>query len=409
MKSTSEKFLPTASSTEKIFFVAEDLPSVGYKLFWLVPYMFMGMDSIDDPKPRRKDTRILGSGDFVFKNQFVRVEIDFHTGDIASIWDEVNQREVLTASGANHLEAFQDEGQYWDAWNIDPKYAQKQLPPSQLKSIEWIEQGEIRQQIRVVRELAGCEFTQDYILDDRSPILRIDTRVDWQTEHVLIKANFPLNLTADRSTAETACGAIDRTTTPATAAEKAKWELPMHRWVDLTDNSGEYGVSIVNDCKYGFDAGTDYLRLTLLRSPKWPDPTADRGHHEFTYAIYPHSGTWQAAQTVRKGLELNVPLQVVRVGEREIEGTGRSLTTDRSFIDLQAENLVLMALKPSQTIDRSWVIRCYECDGNEANIELTGDLGLEIDRVVNILEEPQPDEPFDIIKPWQIRSFRVSS
>jgi alpha-mannosidase len=235
--------------------------------------------------------------------------------------------------------------------------------------------------------------------------LRIDTSVDWQTEHVLIKANFPLNLTADRSTAETACGAIDRTTTPATAAAKAKWELPMHRWVDLTDNSGEYGVSILNDCKYGFDAGTDYLRLTLLRSPKWPDPTADRGYHEFTYAIYPHSGTWQAAQTVRKGLELNSPLQVFQIDRTAADN--QYLRAANSFINLQSQNLILMALKPSSTIANSWVIRCYECDGNEANIELTGDLGLEIDRVVNILEEPQP-ERLDAIKPWQIRSFGMS-
>ncbi|WP_310485604.1 alpha-mannosidase [Chamaesiphon sp. VAR_48_metabat_403] len=413
--------LPTESCTEKIFFVAEDIPSVGYKLFWLVPYMLMGMDSIEDPKPRWKDTKILGCGDFIFKNQFVRVEIDFHTGDIASIWDEVNQREVFTSIGANHLEAFQDAEQYWDAWNIDPQYAEKQLPPSKLRSIEWIEDGEIRQQIRVVRELAGCEFTQDYILDIHSPILRIDTSVDWQTEHVLIKANFPLNLTADRSTAETACGAIDRTTTPETDAEKAKWELPMHRWVDLTDNSGEYGVSILNDCKYGFDAGTDYLRLTLLRSSKWPDPTADRGYHEFSYAIYPHIGTWQTAQTVRRGLELNSPLQVFRVGEGETrgrgdEGTGRSLIAKNSFIDLPGENLVLMAFKPSEALDRSWVLRCYECHGVAGEIDVTGDLGLGIDshaerlrqRVVNILEEPQP-EPFDsTIKPWQIQSFGVS-
>jgi alpha-mannosidase len=395
----------TDSSAAEIFFLAEDIPSVGYKLFWLVPYMLMGMDPIEDLKPRWKDTKTLGSSDFIFKNQFVRVEIDFQTGDIASIWDEVKQREVLTSIGANHLEAFQDAEQYWDAWNIDPQYAEKQLPPSKLKSIEWIEDGEIRQQIRVVRELAGCEFTQDYILDIHSPILRIDTSVDWQTEHVLIKANFPLNLTADRSTAETACGAIDRTTKPETNAEKAKWELPMHRWVDLTDNSGEYGVSILNDCKYGFDAGTDYLRLTLLRSSKWPDPTADRGYHEFTYAIYPHSGTWQAAQTVRKGLELNSPLQVFQIDRTAADN--QYLRAANSFIDLQSQNLILMAFKPSSTIANSWVIRCYECDGNEANIKLTGDLGLEIDRVVNILEESQ-SETLDIVKPWQIRSFGVS-
>jgi alpha-mannosidase len=401
---TADRSRQTDSSPGKILFIAADIPSVGYKLFWLLPWVIFGQDPIEDRRLKGKDARFI-SGALFLKNQFIRVEIDFHTGDIARIWDEVNQREILASTGANQLQAFQDGEQYWDAWNIDPKYAEKQLPPSKLKSIKWIEQGKIRQRIRVVRELAGSEFTQDYILDAHSPIVRIETRVDWHAEHVLIKANFHLNLTADISTAETACGAIDRHTTPETAAEKAKWELPMHRWVDLTDNGGGYGVSLLNDCKYGFDAGTDYLRLTLLRSTNWPDPTADRGYHEFTYAIYPHSGTWQAAQTVRKGLELNSPLQVLQLAPTTEIEVNSNLASTNSFIDLQAENLILMAFKPSDTLDRSWVLRCYECHGVEGEIELTGELDLGIDRVVNILEQPQSETIDCIIKPWQIRSL----
>jgi alpha-mannosidase len=415
------KLMPSQLFGEQILFLAADLPSVGYRLFWIAPSQLAS--GLENPLPGGVPVGVafpkeLGRGgsisittqstsEFTLQNQFVKVTINPETGDIASIYDILNHRQILAATGANQLQAFQDAGQYWDAWNIDPKYAESQLPPSQLRSIEWIETGEIRQRVRVVRELAGCEFTQDYILDAHSPILSVKTSVDWQTEHVLIKANFPFNLTADISTAETACGAIDRPTKPQTAIEKAKWELPMHRWVDLTGNSGEYGVSLLNDCKYGFDAGTDYLRLTLLRSPNWPDPTADRGYHEFTYAIYPHSGTWKAAQTVRKGLELNSPLQLLQLVPQPKLALDKDLVPNNSFIDLQAENLVLMAFKPSETIDRSWVLRCYECHGTEGKIELTGDLDLQIDRVVNILEEPQP-EPFNPIKPWQIRSFGVS-
>jgi alpha-mannosidase len=447
------KLLPSQSSTEQILFLATDLPSIGYRLFWLAPNTQIETDCDEDliPHPNllkggkleplfprgvgettlsphsTTSTETPASSDFIFKNQFVEVKIDPNTGDIESIYDRLNDREIISP-GANQLQAFQDGGQYWDAWNIDPKYTEKPLPPSQLKShgspsapaIEWITTGEIRQQVRVVRELAGCEFTQDYILDIHSPILWIETRVDWQAEHVLIKVNFPLNLTANISTSETACGAIEHPTSPETAIEKAKWELPMHRWVDLTDNSGTYGVSLLNNCKYGYDTGTDYLRLTLLRSPNWPDPTADRGHNEFTYAIYPHSGTWQAAQTVRRGLELNSPLQVVRVGgegfpdrmnsasRAPFQETG-SLGESASFINLGAENLISMALKPSENLDRSWVFRCYECHGVEGEIKLTGDLVLRLDRVVNLLEEPQSEIVDSTIKPWQIRSFRIST
>jgi alpha-mannosidase len=406
------QLLPSQSSAQYILFLAADLPSVGYRLFWLAPTPAPAGGGTP-PQLQSVSTEILGSSDFIFKNQFVQVEIDPETGDLASIYDRVNQREILTSTGANQLQAFQDSGQYWDAWNIDPQYAAHPLPPSQLKSIEWIENSAIRQRLRVVRELAGCEFTQDYILDAHNSIVRIETSVDWQAEHVLIKANFPLNLTADISTSETACGAIDRTTKPETVAEKAKWELPMHRWVDLTDNSGTYGVSLLNDCKYGYDAGTDYLRLTLLRSSKWPDPIADRGYHEFTYAIYPHSGTWQAAQTVRKGLELNSPLQVFQL-DRVASMANRTTTAKAhlqargSLIDLHAQNLVLMAFKPSDTLAPAWILRCYECHGMDANLALTGDLDLQIDRVVNLLERSESDLVDSNVKPWQIRSFGIS-
>ncbi len=404
--------VPSQLFGEHILFLAIDLPSVGYKLFWLAPNKTPIANPLLGGVPAGGGGSISAAtqstSQFILQNQFVTITINPETGDIASIYDILNDRQILAATGGNQLQAFQDGGQYWDAWNIDPKYAEKPLPPSILKSIEWrIENGAVLQSLRVVRELAGSDFTQDYILDTHSPILQIETSVDWQAEHVLIKANFPLNLAADVSTSETACGAIERPTSLKTPMEQAKWELPMHRWVDLTDSSGEYGVSILNDCKYGYDAGTDYLRLTLLRSSNWPDPTADRGYHEFTYAIYPHSGSWQAAQTVRKGFDLNSPLQILQLAPRSKMDVNRDLAPTSSLIDLEADNLILMAFKPSETQDRSWVLRCYECDGVEGELKLTGSMDLQIDRVVNLLEQPQSEIVNLIVKPWQISSFGV--
>jgi alpha-mannosidase len=428
------KLLTSQSTAEYLLFLAADLPSVGYRLFWLSPLLsnsppgrgrggfracgFTTFTTNQTTPIQHATTETLASSDFIFKNQFLRVEIDRETGDIARIWDEINQREVLAPAGGNQLQAFTDSNQYWDAWNIDSQYAEHQLPPSQLRSIEWIETGAIRHRLRVVRELAGAEFCQDYILDIHTPILQIKTTVDWQAEHILIKANFPLNLTADKSTAEIACGAIERTTKPKTPAERAKWELPTHRWVDLSDNSGSDGVSLLNDCKYGYDAGTDYLRLTLLRSPSWPDPIADRGYHEFTYAIYPHSDTWKAAQTVRKGYELNSPLQVFQLGSIDSAASGeKTLPPTSSLLDLSANNLILMAFKPSAHPAQPWVLRCYECHGEDNEINLNGELDLQIDRGVNLSDEPLATtvetkssitDRQRLINPWQIRSFGVS-
>ncbi|NER52056.1 MAG: alpha-mannosidase, partial [Symploca sp. SIO1A3] len=215
------------------------------------------------------------------ENQFLKVVVDPQTGDLSSVFDKIQQREILSGSG-NQLQAFQDKGQYWDAWNIDPNYEQYPLPPTQLQTIQWIDKGPLCHRLRVVRQLGKSLFSQDYILSVASPLLKIATTVDWQESHVLVKAAFPLNLAANYATYEIACSAIQRPTQPQTPVEQAKWEVSALRWADLGDET--YGVSLLNDSKYGYDAHSSQLRLTLLRSPNWPDPEADRGIHNFTYA-----------------------------------------------------------------------------------------------------------------------------
>ena len=263
------------------------------------------------------------------------------------------------------MQAFQDSGQYWDAWNIDPNYAQHPLPSTDLKSIEWIEQGELRSRLRVVRQLGQSQFCQDYILDTESPLLTIATTVDWQERHVLIKAAFPLNVEANYATYEMPCGAIQRPTRPQTPAEQAKWEVPALHWADIGDT--EYGVSLLNDCKYGYDAQSSQLRLTLssqlrltlLRSPCWPDSEADRGIHQFTYALYPHSGSWQSAGTVQRGYELNRPMIVLHncpVGTY----SHRPLQPTCCLLDLQAPRLVALVDRGEHFVKKSRL----ECRGS---------------------------------------------
>lgn len=362
--------LPVQMQGDKIIFVAQDIPSVGYRVFWFVP----------QPAQADVEERV----DFVLENAALRVVVDPETGDLSSIFDKIEEREILKDHG-NQLQAFQDRGQYWDAWNIDPNYAQHPLPETELKSIVWLAGGEVEQRVRVVRQLGQSEFVQDYILEARSPLLKITTKVDWQERQVLVKVAFPLNLEADYATYEIPCGHIRRPTKPQTAREKAKWEVPALRWADLGDDV--YGVSLLNDCKYGYDAQRDCLRLTLLRGSTWPDPEADRGYHEFTYAIYPHGGNWRSAGTVRRGYELNLPLQVMLLSPTE-SPSEKKLPAVGQFLDLQAENIVLMAFKQSEDNPGEWIIRCYECHGEDADLVLSSDLDLEIVQAVDLLERP---------------------
>lgn len=181
----------------------------------------------------------------------------------------------------------------------------------------------------------------------------------------------------------------------------------MH-WADLTEDPASslaYGVSLLNDCKYGYDAQPSQLRLSLLRSPNWPDPGCDRTQHQFTYAIYPHQGSWQAARTTHRGYELNRSLQVLTL---PTDHPGfRSLPPLSQFLQVEAENLILMALKQAEEDPNQWMMRWYECHGESASIPLTHPLPLDHPHPVDLLERSLPalTSPQNQISPWQVVSI----
>jgi alpha-mannosidase len=411
-----------SESKLSLSFWANDIPGVGYRLFWLDGVAtYRSQTSSEEPELQvsllNLEEELIGRKKIVFSNEFLQVEVDANTGDLSRIFDRIARREILSSPG-NQLQAFQDRGQYWDAWNIDPNYAQHPLPTAELLSIGYLESGNLQTAVRVVRKIGRSIFYQDYILSTRSAILKIKTRVDWQENHVLVKAAFPLNLAADYVTYEIPYGARKQTTKPQSPAEKAKWEIPALQWADLSND--EWGVSLLNDCKYGYDFQPNCLRLTLLRSSTWPDPEADKGWHEFTYAIYPHSGSWQSAGTVRRGYELNLPLQVWQYAVTE-NFTFQNLPPVGQLLNLTADNLILTAFKRSQNDLQKWVLRCYESHGTAALLDLHCDLDVKITQRVDILEQPVEQIPDEIslspesdrqpnlaIAPWQIASFTIN-
>ncbi|MEH2045376.1 alpha-mannosidase [Nostoc sp.] len=412
---SGKQLVSQLSEPSTILFLGTEIPPVGYRIFWLSPSL-PTTDEINRVSPSSPPLL----PDWILENEFLRVVIDPDTGDLSSVFDKTYQREVLSGAG-NQLQAFKDSGQYWDAWNIDPNYAQHPLPSTNLQSIQWLEQGPVQSRVRVVRQLGESEFCQDYILQAGSPLLNIATTVNWQENHVLVKAAFPLNIEADFATYEIPCGAIRRPTKPQTPAEKAKWEVPALRWADLTAEDTQtntaipnrYGVSLLNDCKYGYDSKPNQLRLTLLRSSNWPDSEADRGFHEFKYTLYPHADSWESAHTVRRGYELNIPLQVIlNWSLAQPSATANSTIEGVSFLDLSAENLILMALKPSEDDPQQLILRCYESHGERAELSLQSDLGLNLGNTVDLLErsastEFSSQQQILMIQPWKIANFKV--
>ncbi|WP_373536373.1 alpha-mannosidase [Microcoleus sp.] len=410
-----------------MLFCAEDVPAIGYRVFWLCREDSQTVGNVGASPATQNKTDLskltygiaqknalcqethFAAPEMVLENELILAKIDRETGNLSSIWDKVNHREVLNAAGGNQLQAFQDSGQYWDAWNIDPNYQKHQLPAPILKEIYWIERGELRQSLRVVLQIGKSEFRQDYIVEVGSPLLKIKTVVDWQETHVLVKAAFGLNVAADFATCEIPGGAIDRTTKPQTPAEKAKWEVPILRWTDISNDG--FGVSLLNDSKYGCDIQPNQIRLTLLRGSTWPDEQADKGVSEFTCAVYPHAGNWQDAGTVRRGCELNLPL-LVKVFPQLGENRNQSLPAVGKLLDLSAKNLALMAFKQSEDDANVWILRCCESEGKEAVLELESDFELEIVESVDLLERPanlseKLSQGRFKLEPWKIASFSV--
>ncbi len=370
-----------------------DIPSVGYRLIWLVP---TATSPLPAPAPK----------DWVLDNSVLKATIDPTTGDIASLIHKPTGTETFSAPG-NQLQAFRDQGQYWDAWNIAPDYPDHVLDRFELKQIEWIDAGPVRQTIRVVRRFRQSTFIQDYNLDYQSPILTIHTSVDWQETQVLVKAAFPLTVTAAQATYEIPFGAIQRTTTPTTPQEQAKWEVPALRWADLSQ--GDRGVSILTDYKHGFDASPNQLRLTLLKAPVWPDPGCDRGWQSFRYAIYPHPHNWQQAHTVRQARAFNQPIQPCFPPL-----TGPASATAQptaSFLSLGDNSLVLAALKLAEDNDQQLILRCYESLGDQQELAFHSPFPLETWQPVNLLEQPQPPQTetaTGAIAPWQVVSLAAT-
>jgi alpha-mannosidase len=216
----------------------------------------------------------------------------------------------------------------------------------------------------------------------------IENDVDWHEKHVLLKAAFPVAVKSDFATYEIPYGAIERPTTRNNSWEKAQFEVPAMRWADLSGAGPDgkvHGLSVLNQDKYGYDAVGNVLRLTLLRSPTWPDPDADQGHHHFHYALYPHAGTWKDALTVRHGWEYNYPLQAVVTTAH-----AGSLPAEHSFASVSPENVVLTAVKKAEDAN-GLIFRVYEWAGKATTAEFHVPPGATGATVTNLMEQPEGD------------------
>jgi alpha-mannosidase len=340
-------------------------------------------------------------------NSKLRVSVDRKTGCITSLITVATNLEMIAPSMcANQLQTFKDTPKQYDAWNVDPGTLDHMTPITGVDEVRRLERGPARASILVKRSWQSSKFTQVISLDAGADTVRIESDIDWHETHVLLKAAFPLTASSGKATFEIPFGSIDRPTTRNNSFEKAQFEVPALRWADLGDT--HQGLSVLNDSKYGYDAVGNTLRLTLLRSPTWPDPDADRGPQHFVYALYPHAGSWKTAETVRQGYELNDPMTAMQV----MPHTG-SLPAEHSFGSVENPNVILTAIKKAEDAD-ALVYRMYEFRGDATEVKLHVAPGASYAVESNLMEKvegPHLALAGDLItvsiKPYEILTVQV--
>jgi alpha-mannosidase len=309
----------------------------------------------------------------VLANRHLRAELSAD-GSLLSLVDRATGREALAAPG-NRLELYEDRPVAWDAWDVDPAHLEtrEDCPPADSWSV--VTESALRGEIAFERTLGESSRLRQIVrLDAGSRRLEFRTAVDWHESHRLLKVCFPLAVRAPRATYEMPFGYAERPTHFSTSRDAAQYEVPGHRFADLSEHG--FGAAVLTDSKYGYSCHGSKLRVSLLRAPRSPDPGADMGRHEFAYALVPHAGGWREARVLADAICFNAPLRW-RPGSSELP----------PFATLDDPNLILDTIKRAEVSD-ALVLRLYEGHGarGTARVSLAAPVAKAFR--ANLLEDP---------------------
>jgi alpha-mannosidase len=346
----------TSRYERRVLFIAREIPPFGYATYEL-------------RKAPAPGTQGPAFSPFAPENALFRMSIDSTSGWVKSIVDKRNGKELLSGEG-NRLQLLEDLPRQWDAWNIG--LTGKEFPTA-FRGAEIVERGPVRTIVRLQRDylkpgtvkdfptedFPSSFFTQDIILYNGLDRIDFTTSADWWEDHTMVKLAFPLAWTDTAATYEAPYGTIRRSTQMRNSVEQAQVEVPAARWADLSKE--DYGVALLNSGKYGYDIKGNIMRMSLLRSPKWPDPTADRGKHVIGYSLYPHAGRWESSATHQRGYEFNTPLLAVMTDAHK-----GKLPPTQSFLSISPANLVLTSVKRAEE-GNAWVLQWYDVKGTATN------------------------------------------
>ena len=231
--------------------------------------------------------------------------------------------------------------------------------------------------------------------------------MDWQERDRLLKVAFPVDVSSYRASYEIQYGHVERSTHDNTSWDVAKFEVPAHKWADLSES--DYGVALLNDCKYAYDIDGCVMRLTLLKAANAPDPVADQGVHHFTYSIFPHEGSLQEGGVIEEAYSLNVPL----ITQETDQHTG-SLSSEKSYFAVDRPGVFIEAVKKAEKTD-DVIMRFYEGYQSRGTVNISTNLGENktISEVDMLERNPTPLDSKNgatemKIKPFEIKTIQIS-
>lgn len=344
----------------------------------------------------------------LLENNFLRVELNTD-GDITRIYDKVAEREVLAENViANQMQVFEDIPINWDAWDIEIFYDDKMWEAEPATSVSVVESNNLRATLEIKRRILNSDYVQRIFLRHNSPRLDFETTIQWRERKILLKVAFPVDILSPTATYEIQWGNVERPTHRNTSWDWARFETAAQKWVDLSE--GDYGVSLLNDCKYGHDIRDNIMRLTLLRGTTAPDPDADLGEHHFAYSIFPHVGGWDE-RTITEAYALNDPIIFYQADVDLTEASSPTREAE-SFVQVDQPNIVIETVKKAED-GHGFIIRLYESQRKRGELTLKTNFPLAEAWRANILEENQERlkiesrRVFYAIKPYQILTLRL--
>lgn len=323
----------------------EHIPAKGYRVV---------------PKGTVRGAVAVGERDI--ENDFFRLELD-ESGALTRIFDKRCTREVLqNGARGNVMTAYTDIPRDYDNWEISNYYQEQPWELAENAEITPIFDG-ARAGLRIVKRFLNSTIVQKLWLYDDLARIDFDTEIDWQEHHLVLKTAFPVAINADKATYDIQFGTVERPAHSNTSWDAARFEVCAHKFADFSEYG--YGVSLLNDCKYGHDIHNGVMRLTLLKCGTYPDEQADIGHHEFTYSLYPHAGDFREAGTVQQAYLLNQPLCAVSVGAQQ-----GVLPDAYSLLETDRENVIIETAKFAEDSD-AVIVRLYEAYNARTDVTLT--------------------------------------